>query len=330
MIISITIIKVGMPDYKEPEKEEAEIAEEKKKVELKSKSNWKRISLKRTTKPDESKKEKDSSNNKPEEPFKVSLRPVRERKANKNEIQNNSNVPHQSSSDELNKMNKEKNMETTQKEKAPLKIRKSLSKQELDEKVMSKKKEPEDKQYVIKIINFVAIKVPVEENRVPPRTKKKIARKQSTREKPPIPRVKPPALPQDTLDCSVADEAVLESFECEIANALENEHLNSGYLKDLLIEIIKDNPDLSKAEVKKLKVQTCPKAKAQTKQKESFEDKYFKPKRKKMLDYFPEAVPLTLRKPEEIHIEPMKFSSVADNCVTKSLFIGSQYTGQRH
>jgi len=247
--------KVGMPDYKEPEKEEAEKAEEKKKVEQKSKSNWKRISLKPTSKPDESKKEKDTSNSKPDEPFKVSLRPVRERRANnKQEIQNekDSSVPHQSSSDNLNKMNKEKNLETAQKEKAPLKIRKSLSKQEL------------------------------------------------------------------------------ESFETEIANALENEHLNNGYLKDLLIEIIKDNPDLSKAEVKKAKVQTCPKPKVQTKQKESFEDRYFKPKRKKMLDYFPETVPLTLRKPEEIHIEPMKFSSVSDNCVTKSLFIGSQYTGQRH
>lgn len=322
-----------MPDYKEPEKEEAEKAEEKKKTELKSKSSWKRISLKPTSKPDESKKEKDSSNSKPDEPFKISLRPVRERRANnKQETQNekDSIVPHQSSSDDLNKMNKENNLETAKKEKAPVKIRKSLSKQELDEKSISKKKEPEDKQYVIKIINFVAIKVPVEEKKVPPRTKKKVERKQSTKEKPPIPKTKPPALPKDTLDFSVADEAVLESFESEIANALENEHLNSGYLKDLLIEIIKDNPDLSKAEVKKAKVQTCPKPKAQTKQKDSFEDRYFKPKRKKMLDYFPETVPLTLRKPEEIHIEPMKFSSVSDNCVTKSLFIGSQYTGQRH
>ena len=333
--------KVGMPDYKEPEKEkeEMEAAEEKRKAELKTKSNWKRISLKPTTRPDEKKKETDSSS-KPDEPFKVSLRPVRERKANRNDVpssQNEKDVLHQSSSDEFDKGTKEKNERTsflkknTKKENTPP-FKKSNSKQELDEKPSSKKKCTEDKQYVIKIINFVAIKVPVEENKAPPRTKKKIDRKPSTREKPPIPKVKPPALPKDTLDFSVADETELESFECEIANALEDEQLNTGYLKDLLIEIIRDNPDLSKAEVKKAKVQTCPKPKVQSKQKDgqSFEDKYFKPKRKKMLDYFPEPVPLTLRKPEEIRIEPMKFSSVSDNCVTKSLFIGSQYTGQRH
>ena len=333
--------KVGMPDYKEPEKEKEEMeqAQEKRKAEMKTKGNWKRISLKPTTRPEEKKKDGDSGS-KPDEPFKVSLRPVRERKANKNDVPNNpnekdSNVPHHSPGAEFDKEKPsflKKNLENIKKEKAPS-LKKSASKQELEEKSISKKKTTEDKQYVIKIINFVAIKVPVEEKEAPPRIKKKIERKPSTREKPPIPKVKPPALPKDTLDFSVANEAELESFETEIANAMENEQFNCDYLKDLLIEIIRDNPNLSKAEVKKAKVQTCPtKPKVQSKQKDgqSFEDKYFKPKRKKMLDYFPETVPLTLRKPEEIRIEPMKFSSVSDNCVTKSLFIGSQYTGQRH
>ena len=317
-----------------------EKAEEKKKAELKTKGNWKRVNLKPTTRPEEKKSEKDSVS-KPDEPFKVSLRPVRERKANKIE-ENSANIPNkqrekdpkvlqQTSSDELISVNKDKKEKTTivnrndsngQKEKV------STTKSTL------KKNTTDDKQYVIKIINFVAIKVPVEENKVPPRTKKKIDRKPSSKEKPPIPKIKPPALPKDTLDFVMADESELESFEYEIANALENEandQFNNGYLKDLLIEIIRDNPDLRKADVKKAKVQTCPKPKSiKHRDGPSFEEKYFKPKRKKMLDYIPETIPLTLRKPEEIRIEPMKFSSVADNCVTKSLFIGSQYTGQRH
>ena len=49
----------------------------------------------------------------------------------------------------------------------------------------------------------------------------------------------------------------------------------------------------------------------------------------KMIDLFiPEHVPNFKR--EEVKIEPVKFSSVSDNCVTKSLFIGSQYVGQRN
>ena len=346
--------KVGMPDYKEPEKEkEEEENASDNKWEMKTKTNWKRISLKPTNRPEEMKKEKDSSS-KPDEPFKVSLRPVRDRKKNRgdesssdistNQIEKESRLLQNNSKEEFNKERQDKKEKATSltkicpnnanKEKV-LSRRNSIQKQEEKEtatKLNSKKKATQDQQYVIKVINFVAIKVPVEENKSQPR-KKKIERKPSTREKPPIPKEKPPALPRDTLDFSETNE--LESFEYEIANALESQaddELNNGYLKDLLIEIIRDNPNLSTADVKKAKVQICPKPKQSTRQKDgqTFEDRYFKPKRKKIIDYIPETIPPTLRKQEDISIQPMKFSSVSDNCVTKSLFIGSQYIGQRH
>ena len=45
-----------------------------------------------------------------------------------------------------------------------------------------------------------------------------------------------------------------------------------------------------------------------------------------MVDYLPEKLLKRMTR-NEGQVEPMKFSSVPDNCVTKTLFVGSQYVG---
>ena len=47
-----------------------------------------------------------------------------------------------------------------------------------------------------------------------------------------------------------------------------------------------------------------------------------------MVDYLPEPVPKIMIR-NYVKVDPMKFSTVADNCVTKTLFVGSQYVGSR-
>ena len=339
--------KMGMPDYKEPEKEK----EEKEKVSNvdnvweKSKSKWDRIKLKPKVRQDLKATEKEDLS-KNDEPFKINLRPVKERKTNKTEDKENvKNIARRNSikpqpkeiTDDI--IPKSKN-QTILEEKETVKNtsrRNSLKHEEKPKQSknkVNKKLDNDEKQYVIKVINFVAIKVPVEKTPPVPR-RRKVERKPSF-QKPPIPKEKPPSLPNDeeTPEVFVAQECFVEDFNFEIVKMLENDsdsRLKDDLLRDLFIEIINDNPDMRKVNVKKEKVQTCPKPKLPTKVKDekSFDEKYFQPRRKKIIDFVPETIPLP-RKREEVKVEKMKFSTVSDNCITKSLFVGSQYIGQRH
>ena len=45
-----------------------------------------------------------------------------------------------------------------------------------------------------------------------------------------------------------------------------------------------------------------------------------------MVDYLPDPLPKRMIR-DDVEVEPMKFSAVTDNCVIKSLFVGSQYVG---
>ena len=45
-----------------------------------------------------------------------------------------------------------------------------------------------------------------------------------------------------------------------------------------------------------------------------------------MVNFLPEPLPKRIIR-DDAEVEPMKFSSVTDNCVTKTLFVGSQYVG---
>ena len=45
-----------------------------------------------------------------------------------------------------------------------------------------------------------------------------------------------------------------------------------------------------------------------------------------MVDYLPERLPRRMIR-NYVKVVPMKFSAAADNCVTKTLFVGSQYVG---
>ena len=62
------------------------------------------------------------------------------------------------------------------------------------------------------------------------------------------------------------------------------------------------------------------------KHEKNYDDKFVKPRRKRMVDYLPEPL-LKIMIGDDVQVVPMKFSSVADNCVTKTLFVGSQYLG---
>ena len=99
----------------------------------------------------------------------------------------------------------------------------------------------DDKKYIIKVINFVAIKVAVD--KTPPPRKRKPERKKSE-EKPPIPNSRPPCLPdEEILEMSVAEECELEDVNQELVHILNNdfeERLKTEIFDELMIEIIKD------------------------------------------------------------------------------------------
>ena len=57
-----------------------------------------------------------------------------------------------------------------------------------------------------------------------------------------------------------------------------------------------------------------------------YDNQFYKPRRKRMPDYFPEPLPKRMVR-NDVEVEPMKFSTVADNCVTKTSFLGSLYVG---
>ena len=109
--------------------------------------------------------------------------------------------------------------------------------------------------------------------------------------------------------------------------SIDNEILNA-----ISQEIIRETTTMSRADVKKEKVLSCPKPilTRKTRDEKSFDEKYFQPRKKKVIEYIPENTPVKRTpKKNEINVSPMKFSSVADNCITKSLFVGSQYVGRK-
>ena len=361
--------KIGTPDYKEPEKEKEEAATPKaddNKWGKTAEDKWQRLKLKPTLKSQE--KAKDKEEFKSDDPFKINLKPVTER--NKDAAQSQLvSTPKRRNKSKFNFPSKEDNCNAREFEKLSqsptVKLRNKIKNnaiKEVDEPkpknnkdISSKKNEKkkpaelknnllnktredstdcsDDKKYIIKVINFVAIKVAVD--KTPPPRRRKSERKKSD-EKPPIPNSRPPCLPdEEILEVSVAEECELEDVNQELVHILNSdfdERLNTEILDELMIEIIKDNPDFRTAKSRREVVQTCPKPKPKSvykmKDEKSFDEKYFRPRRKKILDYIPENLP-KLNKREDISIQPMKFSSSSENCVTKSLFVGSQYIGQR-
>ena len=325
--------KIGTPDYKEPEKE-AENEEKPKIVDNKwekSKAKWERIKLKPTNRQESKPKEKESVAN--DEPFKINLRPVNNGriKTSKNEEKVDRILRKDDKSEIVNEVNSNKivsrrNSVQLQEEKSKPSRTKPKRQQQQEA--------TDDKKYVIKVINFVAIKVPVEES--PPAPRKRNLERKPSQKKPPIPKTKPPSLPkEDDLQETICNAEVCqtENFNAEVAQMLQNdfdERLKTELLKNILTEIIKDN-EMAKASVVKEKVQMCPKPKTPTKPKDekSFDEKYFKPRRRKIIDYIPEPVTLYKRS-DDIDVAPIKFSSSADNYVTKSLFVGSQYVGHKN
>ena len=357
--------KIGTPDYKEPEKEKEETASPKvedNKWGKTAEDKWQRLKLKPTLKSQE--KAKDKEEVKSDDPFKINLKPVTER--NKDPAQSQLvSTPKRRNKSKFNFPSKEDTAREFEKlsQSPTVKIRnkvksnfireaedsKPQNNKEISIKKNEKKKPTEaknnllnktkdvsteftdDKKYIIKVINFVAIKVAVD--KTPPLRRRKSERKKSD-ERPPIPSSRPPCLPEEILEVSVAEECELEDVNQELVHILNNdfdERLKTEIFDELMVEIIKDNPDFRTAKSRREVVQTCPKPKPKSvykmKDEKSFDEKYFRPRRKKILDYIPENLP-KLNKREDINIQPMKFSSSSENCVTKSLFVGSQYIGQ--
>ena len=63
-----------------------------------------------------------------------------------------------------------------------------------------------------------------------------------------------------------------------------------------------------------------------TKGEKNYDEKYSKPRRERMVEYLPEPLPRRMIR-NDVEVVPMKFSTATDNCVTKTLFVGSQYVG---
>ena len=357
--------KIGTPDYKEPEKEKEETASPKvedNKWGKTAEDKWQRLKLKPTLKSQE--KAKDKEEVKSDDPFKINLKPVTERNKDPAQSQlvatpkrrNKSKFNFPSKEDtarEFEKLSQSPTVKIRNKVKSnfireaedskpqnnkEISIKKNEKKKPTEAKnnLLNKTKDvstefTDDKKYIIKVINFVAIKVAVD--KTPPLRRRKSERKKSD-EKPPIPSSRPPCLPEEILEVSVAEECELEDVNQELVHILNNdfdERLKTEIFDELMVEIIKDNPDFRTAKSRREVVQTCPKPKPKSvykmKDEKSFDEKYFRPRRKKILDYIPENLP-KLNKREDINIQPMKFSSSSENCVTKSLFVGSQYIGQ--
>ena len=360
--------KIGTPDYKEPEKEKEETASPKvedNKWGKTAEDKWQRLKLKPTVKSQE--KIKDKEELKSDDPFKINLKPVTERNKDQAQSQlvstpkrkNKSKFNFPSKEDnytarEFEKLSQSPTVKTRNKVKSnfikevdeskPINNKDITSKKnekkkpaELKNNLLNKSKDPstdfsDDKKYIIKVINFVAIKVAVD--KTPPPRRRKSERKKSD-EKPPIPKSRPPCLPElEVPEVSVAEECELEDIDQELVQIINSdfeERLKTEIFDEIFIEIIKDNPDFKTAKSRREVVQTCPKPKPKSvykmKDEKSFDEKYFRPRRKKILDYIPENLP-KLNKREDVNIQPMKFSSASENCVTKSLFVGSQYIGQ--
>ena len=335
-------------------------------------NKWEKFKLKPTFKCQERNKEREELRS--DDPFKISLKPVTERKkareggedsprVSSNKKKNGQKLHLKSSAAdsrdarEFEKLSqsptvkykvKNSNFIKQEDEVKPTKMRdlarktsfkrddrkKPGDKNNNDKNLFSKNKdlntESDDKKYVIKVINFVAIKVALDKT---PTERRRNSEKKKSNEKPPIPTEKPPSLPIEE-EISVAQECQLEEINQEIVNILNtdfDERLNNEILDELMIEIIKDNPEFKTAKSRREIVQTCPKSRSMSykmKEEKSFDEKYFKPRRRKILDYVPETIPVVRRR-EDIKVQPMKFSSVSDNCVTKSLFVGSQYIGKK-
>ena len=369
--------KIGTPDYKEPEKEKEEAPVQK--VEDKwgktLNNKWEKFKLKPTLKSQEKIKEKEEVRS--DEPFKINLKPVTERKKGKEggetdspgrlsnskrrtgQLHSKSSAVDSRDAREFEKLSQsptvnqkcrvKNNLLKQEEEVKPTKIRDLSRKTSLkrddkkkpgdknnnDKNLTSKNKdlnqETHDKKYVIKVINFVAIKVALDKT---PTERRRNPEKKKSNDRPPIPTEKPPSLPLEE-EISVAQECQLEEINHEIVNILNtdfDERLNNEILDELMIEIIKDNPEFKTAKCRREIVQTCPKPRSKSvykmKEEKSYDEKYFKPRRRKILDYVPETLPV-LRRRDDLKVQPMKFSSVSDNCVTKSLFVGSQYIGHK-
>ena len=138
------------------------------------------------------------------------------------------------------------------------------------------------------------------------------------------PQNKPPSLPKEEIKEDLDEYKSKESSEVE---EVEAEHLEVPILEE---ETFKEEDEQLVVELEVneeiINIPIEPIIPKKAKEEKNYDEKYFKPRRKRMVDYLPEALPKRMVR-DDIQVEPMKFSTAVDNCVTKTLFVGSQYVG---
>jgi len=327
---------LGMPDYKEPESKVEEANDDNTNQDTKwekTEEKWEKVKLK----PPRQAESKNDEENKGVDPFKISLRPVADKingKLGAKSCASKEQVMCMGESErdeiECKKLShKVKSLKSLSDDVSVNEIKDSLFKgkerkilsEEIDNnKGKTSKFEKERntkniyqyenvaKKYVTKIINFVAIKVAVDDVPVPAKRRRSIIKKRD--EKPPRPVERAPSLPKDVLLEHAYD--FISEIKEEKAHTLENvislHEIEIGTHAEEIKEkaLVMESPIIKEKKVR--------------------DENFYKPKRRKMPDYVPEPLPKRMIR-RDSDVKPIKFSSVADNCVTKSLFVGSQYVG---
>ena len=347
---------LGMPDYKEPESKVEEAKDDNTNQDTKwekTEEKWEKVKLK----PPRQAGSKNEEENKRVDPFKISLRPVADKNntrldgkscASKEQVM----CMGESERDKIeckklsHKMKSLKSLsddvsvneikdslfkgKERKSDKKDISMDKKLEGKETKNKILSEeidnnkgktsKFEKERntkniypyenvaKKYVTKIINFVAIKVAVDDMPVPTKRRRSIIKKRD--EKPPRPVERAPSLPKDVLLEHAYD--FISEIKEEKAHTLEN---------TLSLHEIEIGTHAEEIKEKALVMES-----PIIKEKKVRDENFYKPRRRKMPDYVPEPLPKRMTR-RDSDVEPIKFSSAADNCVTKSLFVGSQYVG---
>jgi len=193
------------------------------------------------------------------------------------------------------------------------------------------------KKEVIKIINFVAIKVIVDEEPEPPRKRSVKKAPDENKQKPPLPLNPPPPPPKDITPPSPTPPPLKEPTPPPRSpTPPPPPKIPSPPPKEPSPPIIKvkiPTPPLKK------KLPTPPPSPV-------YQRKFFpnptpsEPFKPKMRDYTPATVklkrvdyyeegPKVIRRQydNDTEVKPLKFSSVHDNCIKKALFLGDQYMG---
>ena len=322
---------MGMPDYKEPEP----TVEEQKQTPLENKwtktgKRWEKVNLKPTIKPAETGKA-----NSAEKQLKINLKPVNKKNnVEKHDkplkiIQTHSSTTMVPNEENCNKENIRighkdiSHKDTRIENKTNMRAKKeNISKKGIKSQIQKPKPEANETKYTVKIINFVAIKVALEEPCSKQEAQMIVNKADESKE-------------GNNVNDSELEEnysviyTVLQSEECDVdeSEADINKIDNAKDFPHTQIPDVDSEKNHPQPSVGNMSIRTIQKKDPlETKDVNDNDCRIYKPRRKRMIDYFPEPLPRRIVR-KDAEVTPMNFSSVADNCVTTAAFVGSHYTG---